>query len=249
MTEIEVISHIVHEAGEELEGMTTYRVYAVFENSTDQVSAVYGDFETPLRLSSTSGFYNNILATGATASGINPVFFQYPGLEGLSADSWLTIGIESMPVGYEVSISTVDDPGQPYFDAFVTGTDIDGDDVIINTKAGGMWYVLPDAPNGFAGADMKVLLAQVTIPTEDDFEGVFNVQIFLDGDQNQSQTYAGVGFSSNAAAVFGCTDSSAVNFDPIATNDGFSCVYPCDVPNVQINSAATNGRIDLCLPM
>ena len=58
MTEIEVISHIVHEAGEELEGMTTYRVYAVFENSTDQVSAVYGDFETPLRLTSTSGFYN-----------------------------------------------------------------------------------------------------------------------------------------------------------------------------------------------
>ena len=66
---------------------------------------------------------------------------------------------------------------------------------------------------GFAGADLKVLIGQIT--TTDDVTGLFNVQVFVNGIQDDQQLATDMTFSTNPADVFGCTDSDATNFDAL----------------------------------
>ena len=162
-----------------VEGQTTYRVYVDMVNAEDFLSSVYGNQEEPLSFATDEGFYNSPIATGATANGINPAFFPFPGFESLPADSWLTIGIESKPVGDEISISTVEDSSQPYLDRFVAGSANSGQDFVINTIVGGAWYVLNGTPNGLPDENGQVLVMQFT--TGGSFNGRFNIQIFENG--------------------------------------------------------------------
>jgi hypothetical protein len=185
-----------------------------------------------LEFSTELGFYNSPLATGATAGGINPAFFPFPGFEGLPADSWLTIGIESTPVGDEVSISTVEDSSQPYLGAFTATSAISGQNFTINTQTGGAWYVLNGTPNGIAGDNGQVLVMQIT--TGGSFSGLLNVQIFENGDGQsdirKSFAFDGVGTFFDAdddtggpTPILGCTDETACNYDATATSDDGSC--------------------------
>ena len=77
------------------------------------------------------------------------------------------------------------------------------------------------------GANNKVLLAQIT--TNGSFCGVFNLQVFNGGDQAQNQYLSALGFCSTPGEVFGCTNPAATNYDPLATQDDFSCTLPCSV--------------------
>jgi hypothetical protein len=61
---------------EALEGMTTYRVYAVFTNELDEVSAVYGDVSSPLSLTSSEGFFQSEFGS-AQGWNINTAFFCF----------------------------------------------------------------------------------------------------------------------------------------------------------------------------
>ena len=62
LTEISVEPFVVHDGSiAELDGMTTYHVYAMCTNAMDEISAVYGDATAPLNLTSTTGFYQNSL--------------------------------------------------------------------------------------------------------------------------------------------------------------------------------------------
>jgi hypothetical protein len=92
-------------------GMTTYRLYMNLANSDDFLSSIFGDSSGPLSLSTTTGFYNSEFG-GTTAGAINPAFYGFfPDLQG---DSWVTIGIDSQPVGAESEISTVESIDQPW---------------------------------------------------------------------------------------------------------------------------------------
>ena len=164
-------------------------------------------------------FYNSPLATGATAGGINPAFFTFHGFESLPADSWLTIGIESTPVGDEVSISTVEDAAQPYLGAFTATSAISGADFAISTQTGGAWYVLNGTPNGLGDENGQVLVMQFT--TGGSFNGSFNTQIFENGlgenDIRKTFSFDGVGtFTADGEGgggtggnACGCTDETA----------------------------------------
>ena len=111
------------------------------------------------------------------------------------------------------------------------------------TPYGGSWFNLLQCLTtveecamedlAFGGADNRVPLAQLT--STGDVYGVFNIQVFPAGDQDEEikQTLT---FSSNDAEVFGCTNPDAVGneegegmYDPNATIDDFSCVLGCTV--------------------
>ena len=49
----------------------TYRLYANFTASTDQLNAVFGDSQSDLYIRSTNGFYQNAFG-GPTSQSINP---------------------------------------------------------------------------------------------------------------------------------------------------------------------------------
>jgi hypothetical protein len=68
---------------------TTYRVYAKFDNTTDEVVAVYALETAPMNVAVSTTFYQAPVG-GAFAQGINPLFFSaFPELQ---YDSWFTIG-------------------------------------------------------------------------------------------------------------------------------------------------------------
>ena len=80
-----------YEAVAETANGTTYRVYAVFDNPTDELVAVYALETSPMVVGVSTSFYQD--AVGAVlAQTINPAFFgAFPSLQ---YDSWFTIGSE-----------------------------------------------------------------------------------------------------------------------------------------------------------
>jgi len=218
LVEISVEPYVVHDGSiAELDGMTTYHVYAVCTNPTDEISAVYGDATAPLSLTSTDGFYQNSLGTNVGWT-VNPAFF--PAFPAIEFDSWVTIGaMNQLEVTGQPNTIGMDGPFET-FDA--------GGNLVVNSDNGGSWFTLFGDVAAQAGDDLQVLIAQLTAANDAVITGNFNVQIFVNGVQAQSQVFEGVPFSSVDGAVFGCMDPDASNYNPDATEEGGDpCVYPC----------------------
>ena len=219
-------------------GYTTYRIYAELTNELDFVSAVYGNAETPMSLQSTGDIYQTPLG-GLIGTDINSAFFAvFPALE---YDSWFTIDASFAGDG-EGEIATAVPPGIEAFTDFENGQGF-----VLNDAFGASWFTTyacalqaqnlddlaacADGKIGFAGDDLRVLLAQIT--TDGALTGIFNVQVFPNGDQTAVEYNTGLTFSSNVGAVFGCTDESATNYNNVATDDDGSCIYPCTLEFVE----------------
>lgn len=231
----------VHESGI-LEGMTTYRVYLEANSPLDFVTAIFGDQDYPLVVSTTTSFYQHPL--GAPTPNWNTVL--YPIYPELQYDSFVTIGIDSAPIPTdgESAVQTVASSAQNWIVDFDPGGGVSGGDLIINDAIGGSWFVLAGESNGFAGDDGRVLLAQLT--TDGDISGQLNLQIFPEGVQGDMvlETHAlgqvcseedcqylntvyvdldGDGFGTDEAVMCGvpdgyaavggdCNDNSAISF-------------------------------------
>ena len=204
----------------------TYRIYANTVLATDRVTTVSGDMLTPLSLSvSGSGIWNYQVggATGDAASCL--IYASQPLSE---YDSYMTIGVSCNNDGASNPIYRAEDASQPWQNqAFSTAPHGNGD-FVVNSAQGAAWFALTDNPNCAAGADLKVLLAQIT--TDGDICGTFNLQVFPNyagaGSAMVQQTFA---FASNAVCVPGCTDPAATNFNPSATYDNGLCLFPCSL--------------------
>ena len=229
LTNISVETSVVHDGAiiSELAGFTTYHVYANTSNSTDFVSSIFGDSENELIFSSTGTVFQS---TPSFTFGNEPNSALFGVLPILEFDSWLTIGMMTASdngglsnVGMDVAMNSFDTTGDFYID----------------DPIGGAWFY-PGFPCGitpveecssnfgaFGGDDSQVLLAQIT--TDGSFTGVFNVQVFVGGDQDNSAYYTGVGFSTDPNDVFGCVDELATNYDELATVDDFSCTLSCSL--------------------
>ncbi|MDA0913193.1 MAG: hypothetical protein O3B11_05135, partial [Bacteroidetes bacterium] len=206
-------------------GITTYRIYADLANADDFLSSVYGNENFPLEIASSTSFYNDQFGS-SVASGINPAFISF--FPTMAADSWVTIGIEGQNVGDEVAISTVESNAQPWVATMAFGSAIDGNDIVMNDATGGAWFVLNGTPNGLPDGDGRVLMAQLS--SDGVLSGTINVQIFEHGVGSstiyQSIDFNGVGTftpGGDPSSIPGCTDSSACNYDPDATEDDGSC--------------------------
>ena len=231
-----------------LTGMTTYRVYADLTNEYDFVSAVFGDATYPLSLGCDGTIFHSATVNYNYANQVNAAFFgTFPTTE---FDSWLTIGADDSTDG--VNIQSTDDTMAPALDLFNAG-----EGFVINDPIGASWFnVYPCAgaddlvacaaanPGAFADADGRVLLAQIT--ADGDIYGLFNLQIFPNGDQSASQAATAVPFSSNDMDIFGCTNPAAENYDDTATIDDLSCILPCTVELSldNVTSPSCNGEND-----
>lgn len=230
---IEIEEYYVHpdeeiEEGVNLFGMTTYRVYAVCQNEADFVSAVFGVGATPSNINTTTSFYQNGFG-GLTSDLTNVLVLEtFPALEW---DSWVTVGKENDQSEGPNILSAFDSE-----DNWTTDFDPDGGNIVLEGPIGGSWFTTygtndPEdanyAPNGYAGDDFKVLVAQLT--TDGDVSGCLRVQVFVNGVQADSDNSDCHFFSNDEDDVPGCTDPGADNFDPLATVDDGSCLYPCAI--------------------
>jgi hypothetical protein len=234
---IEIEEYYVHpdeelDNGINLLGSTTYRVYAVCQNETDFVSAVFGVGATPSYIHTTTDFFQSTFGGVSSDNTIEAVIATFPSLEW---DSWVTVGKENS-TSDGPSILTAQDIDNPWISIFDPGEGAAGANLDLEGSIGGSWFTTygtndPEdvnyAPNGYAGGDFKVLVAQVT--SSGTVSGCLRVQTFVNGDQgaeNQSECYF---FSNNVDDVPGCTDEGADNYDPAATVDDGSCLYPCAI--------------------
>ena len=215
--------YAVHTTGD-LAGMTTYRFYIDMANETDFLSSIFGNEDNPFYLMTSDGFYNDGFATGSTAGGVQSQFFSFfPDME---FDSWVTIGIEEAATPPYTAVSTVESLAQPWTNAFNAATPESGSDVVMDDFTGGAWYVLNGTPNGLPDpTTMRTLFLQLT--TAGTISGTINAQVFplgIGADQLQL-TYSFEGAGTSTAAVDGCMDETACNFDASATADDGSCTY------------------------
>ena len=170
----------VHTAGA-LAGMTTYRYYVKCANPADFLSSVSGDDDNPTIVTTTTDFYQDELG-GPTPNNVNE--FLYGSAPTLQYDSYVTIGLTSMPdaiIG-EAGVQTLQGTANPWLSNFDPGFGVAGGDIVINDNAGGLWFALNGDANGIAAnsANNQVLIAQLT--TDGDVAGNFYVQIFENGD-------------------------------------------------------------------
>ena len=243
-------------------GTTTYRVYVTTPNEDDFVSAITGDENNPSFLRTSTSFYQNEFG-GLTADQSNPFLFSV--FPELAYDSWVTIGIDQAPVPGDGNgaISLVQADGDSWVEDFEAGGNLE-----INSFFGGSWFTTILDDNGVAGADKKVLLAQLT--TDGTLTGQLYVQVFPEGNGENAE-YLTLSFGNSScgctdeaacnysdSALYddgscdylsctGCTDEAACNFEEGATVEDGSCVYPeayLDCDGNCMNDANINGICD-----
>ena len=139
-----------------LNGMKTYRLYAVVETAGDRVNAVYGNDMAPLAITSTAPFYQAPLGA-ETPSNISSLLFDFPAYVDLEYDSWATIGIDRSPsfmegTGYE-AVTVAGDWAAP-FEA--------GGGIFASGVVGGTWFALPSSSNVIPDENLRILIGQFT---------------------------------------------------------------------------------------
>ena len=199
-----------YEAVAETANGTTYRVYATFDNPTDELVAVYALETAPMVVGVSTSFYQD--AVGAVlAQTINPAFFgAFPSLQ---YDSWFTIGSEDSNGTSDVQQVGMDE----YFGAFENGGGF-----TVDTFIGGSWFLLPNqSPDAEAGADGRVLIGQFTT------DGVVNLTMNFQWDDEATNTFQaeGVSIVFPEVPVPGCTNPNADNYNDLANEDDGSCTF------------------------
>ena len=71
-------------------GGTVYRFYVNANDATDKISAVFGNDQAHLVITTPANIYNSPFNAGWSAQGINPLFL--PSFPDLADDSYATIG-------------------------------------------------------------------------------------------------------------------------------------------------------------
>jgi len=136
----------------------TYRVYAVMESEGDVIDAIFGESGKPLRIESSSSFYQHPKGGGLAAEVQR---FDIQNDASLLYDSWVTIGLED---NYMNSL-TAFPPDTEFFGLFEAGGALSTDN--------GAWFVLPDKRQAFAPEDKRILIGQFT--TTGKVSGLINI--------------------------------------------------------------------------
>ena len=214
-------------AVDSIPGMTTVRLYAKLVNATDYLTSVSGWDEMPGFIETTTSFYQDPDGW-ATPNNNNPLLFGL--LPTLRYDTWITIGIESAPVGADGEIPIGVFPPETGFwvDAFEAGGDLVMD-------IDGAWFVTLGSSNGTAGEDLRVLVGQFT--TDGVISGMLNLQVFSEGvasDDFMDDVYSITIPEFDAGALLGVeavTDESVwgVRFgsDGLRHDVGEACRWQC----------------------
>lgn len=225
-------------------GYTTYRVFAELDSPTDFIAAVAAMDDNPLVIGGSGNeIWND--ANGVTVGSELAVGFCMFVPE-LCFDSYVTIGWHgeedfqggTFACGQSViAISSLPTSSiiQDSFENEIAGNLFLTDGAWFTTNLDGC----NDNGKG-VGPNNKVLLAQVTIPNEDQLEYIINVQVFLGGDGMNSVIYFGDNITLGENEIDGsqmglawpagnCLDETACNYNlnPGSYENAEICSYAC----------------------
>ncbi len=194
----------------------TYRVYAQLPSPQHSLQVVYGDAAHPLSIESSAPFFQSPYA-GASAAGISSAALQADA--SVSFDSWVTVGYAN-------------NDGNNMWDLGVDFASFEQGGLISSSNGG--WFLIPTDEKCSPDAQGLVLIGQFTSTGE--IRGTVNIQ----GRDAEGISWRkeGLTFNTRTCDVFGCTDSKASNFNPMATfNDG-SCIGDGCIPAPETSASA-----------
>ena len=264
-----------HQSGD-LEGLSTYRIYAVLDGPNDLLSSCFGNNNNPMLIEASEGFYQDPLG-GSFGTSINALIL--PMFPNVAFDSWVTIGLDGTPPPGYSAIQNAQSPSQNWVAAFNQGIELRIDDAV-----GGAWFVTSSNLNGVPDADLRVLIAQFT--TAGVISGTLPIQVFPNGvgtlesraaftftteGLGEPQLTAVVGsgggenacgcmdasadnydadalFSDGSCEFLGCTNSDALNYDSDANVDDGTCIVPgCTNPEADNYNPDANQNNGSCI--
>lgn len=204
-------------------GSTTFRLYIELAGAQDDLIGVYGNSEFPLQLSTDTEFYLDYFTSLVpnTTSAINPSMMPiFPGLEYSTY-----LAVNSTPEDYNSNISIISDGSGD--DLWMGGPTV----LEMSSEIGGGWmkafvdYPIEDSP-----LPNLQLIGQFTVESTGTFSGLINVQAKTTEDvvYDHYEIATGLTFSSDQISIFGCTDSSAPNYNPEAEYSDGSCTVQGD---------------------
>lgn len=207
-------------------GHTTYRIYANTTSATDRVVTIFGDDDSPLVLNVTGSGVWNHPAGGVVGNAANCALYNV--LPAVEYDSYLTVDY-TCNSGSTNTIYSIEDAAQPWLSQVWNTIPHGAGSTLLNTSFGGAWFALTTDNNNVAGADLKVLIAQIT--TDGDICGIFNLQVFPDyqGTGSPYIEQLSLQFGTVDCGLPGCTDNTALNFNPAAGLNNGLCLYECGI--------------------
>ena len=208
-------------------GSKTYRLFVHFSNPADRVLAVYGNELTPLIIETDGELYGfgNQIGETIVVQNYNPALNGFfPANEFVT---WLSAG--QYPVYDDDPIMT------SYVSLDWTNNEFDSSSIELNDEIGGAWF--PTNGGAISSAENSIesfsLIGQFTvIGGATSLEGTVNILAETQIETGHAIEFGEeLTFSSNNLTVFGCTQSEAFNFNPIANFDDGSCQQLGDYDN------------------
>ena len=196
-----------------LTGYTTYKFYANFTSATDRLSSVYALSTGPnMQFNAPCGCYNTPTFGQLFGGLINPMFFTL--VPELRYDSYITIDNTNGE-----SIATTNPPNG----TITNGTGFCGTNII-----DGAYFVTGGVQ---AGADLKILVAQMTTCGPITFHACF--QVFVGGNQANSQFYCMQGQGSGPINITPPCANWAANTTPVSVVQDIDCFGDLAVVDVE----------------
>ena len=128
----------------------SYRVYATFSDSADQVVAVYGWAPAPMALVSASSIYQHPYGA-STALGLNTALF------GVYPDCVRQL------VHHRFRVWRWFRSAEPCGHGGVVWRVLSGEGFVLDDPVGGTWFIAPDSSRSVCGGRGRVLLGQFTV--------------------------------------------------------------------------------------
>ena len=202
-----------------LNGYVTYDVFAVFQNQTDQLSAIYADntvaFTDPLYVNAPCGCFNPLLGDVLLGSAQNPALLDFfPEIE---YDTFWTLGFAP---GEQI-VSTNPD---------YSSTSMCSEQVVEGT-------VFTIAPVE-AGPDLRIQIAQLTTCGPFSFHACF--QVFVEGNQGDIDLWCMEGDGSGAIDVPNPCGEFAASNSEVSTTTPINCFGETATIEVNADGASMN---------
>jgi gliding motility-associated-like protein len=196
-----------------LTGYTTYKFYANFTSATDRLSSVYALSTGPnMQFNAPCGCYNTPTYGQLFGGLINPVFYTL--VPELRYDSYITIDNTNGE-----SLATTNPPNG----TITNGTGFCGVNII-----DGAYFVTGGVQ---AGADLKILVAQITTCGPITFQACF--QVFVGGNQANIQFYCMQGQGSGPINITPPCANWAANTTPVSVVQNIDCFGDLAVVDVE----------------
>ncbi len=194
-------------------GSVVYDLYLELMHSDDKVSTMYGDTTHPMLIETTTSFFV------AAELGIAPNNYELMSslFPEIRASTRVGVNNDQSECSSQ-NIYLISSEQNDWVANLNDGQSVNLDDFI-----GGGWGVEAYADQGCneAGDDLLVWIGRFT--TTGVFSGVLNVQSFIHGIPLDYDLAEDLPFGPDSITEFGCTDSTAGNYNPNAQLDDGSC--------------------------